>query len=312
MQNLHVLTLAAEKEALLRGVDEFLHERDIPIRFDRVKGVHQALEKLSERSFDAIVCVVERADELAVVVRLRKGSSDTPILLLTDALDSEIARWGKALGANEVLKRSSSREAFAETLRRVLETRRLIRQNRAQMDRTLHLSKDIAGLAREANRLAEGASKKLGAGSRFASFAPILVEDNVDEAFLMVRAFAKTRLPGPIEVLKDGEEAIAYLSGREPYHDRRRHPLPTLVILDLHLPKKNGFDVLEWIRRSPRLADLAVVVLSSSSAQHDMDRATALGANLYLVKPVGLDGLMESARAIAGYWAISNPGADPY
>lgn len=153
MDNLHVLALADEQEELLRGVDEHLLDQDLPIRFDRVKGVHRALEELQTRSFDAIVCVVERPDELALVVRLRKRASDVPILVLSDALDSQVARWGKALGATEVLERRSSLESFATMLRQVLETRRLTREQRTQLDRTIHLSHDIAALARETNRL---------------------------------------------------------------------------------------------------------------------------------------------------------------
>ncbi len=311
MHTLHVLALADEQEELLRGAADLFHEQDIPIRFDRVEGVHRALEELQTRSFDVIVCAVERPDELAVIVRLRRNASDIPILLLTSALDSEMARWGKALGATKVLERKAPREIFEKALQEVLETRRLTRDQKIQVDRTLHLSKDIAALAREASRLAESAKQTVEAKSRFANFVPILVEDDRDQAFLLLRAFGMARMPGPFEVLRNGEEAVAYLSGKEPYQDRRRYPLPSLVILDLHMPKMDGFEVLEWIRKNPHLADLLVVVLSSSSADEDMERARQLGANLYLVKPVGLEGLLQSVRAIAGFWAISNSGMDP-
>lgn len=313
MNNLHVLTVGAEKEEVLQDVGRFLKERDIPIRFDGGKHLHQVLERLSEKSFDAIVCVVERPDELAIVVRLRKAApADTPILLLTDSLESDIARWGRALGATEILERRTSQERFVETLRQTLETRRLTREQRLQVGRTLHHAKDIAALAREAHRQAQRARTLLGKASPFAGLDFILVEDDADHAFLMLRAFAKSHLPGPSEVLKDGAEAIAYLSGEREYSDRRLHPLPSLIILDLHLPKKSGFEVLEWIRRDPRLEKLSVVILSCSSAAEDIDRARALGANLYLVKPVGLDALLETARAIAGYWVLSTPGAVPH
>jgi CheY-like chemotaxis protein len=313
VKNLHILAVAPEKEDFLRGVDEVLHEREIPLTFDREQSLHAALDHLSRKSFDAIVCVIERADELGLVVRLRKASPDTPLLLLADSLNSEIARWAKALGATEVLERRMPPEGFLETLRQTLDTTRgRIRQHKGHVDKTLHLAKDIAALAQETSRQIERARTTLGGASRFANFLPLLVEDSVDQAFLLQQAFVKSRLPGPTELLSNGEEAVDYLSGNGHYSDRRQYPLPTIVILDLQMPRKNGFEVLEWIRKQPKLAALPVVVLSSSSRPEDRERAAALGANLFLVKPIGFEGLIETVKAIAGYWAISNPTTDFY
>src|SRR5579862_9390544 len=101
----------------------------------------------------------------------------------------------------------------------------------------------------------------------------LLVEDNEDDIILIERAFAKARLINPLQVVRDGEEAIAYLSGEGVYNDRDRYPFPLMLLLDLHLPRKNGFEVLDWLRHRPEAAELTVVVLTSSTDQHDFARA---------------------------------------
>src|SRR5678816_4089458 len=92
----------------------------------------------------------------------------------------------------------------------------------------------------------------------------LLAEDNEDDIILMQRAFARARLANPLQVVHDGDEAISYLAGEPPYSDRLSHPFPLMLLLDLHLPKVNGFEVLRWLQAQPGLRDLIVVVLTSS------------------------------------------------
>src|SRR5437879_4965922 len=93
----------------------------------------------------------------------------------------------------------------------------------------------------------------------------LLAEDNEDDILLMQRAFAKARLANPLRVVHDGDEAIRYLTGEEPYADRHENPFPLMMLLDLHLPKVDGFEVLHWLRDKPELDGLIVVVLTSST-----------------------------------------------
>jgi DNA-binding response OmpR family regulator len=104
----------------------------------------------------------------------------------------------------------------------------------------------------------------------------------------------------------DGEEAVVYLAGEGRYADRLRYPLPGLVLLDLKLPRRSGLEVLQWLREQQVLRRLPVVVLSSSREATDIDRAYDLGANSYLVKPVGSDALLGMVRAMDGYWLSHN------
>ena len=130
----------------------------------------------------------------------------------------------------------------------------------------------------------------------------LLAEDNEDHAILTRRAFKQAALINPVFVVQDGEEAIAYLKGEGKFSNRTEYPLPTLLLLDLKMPRKNGFEVLEWVRQQPSLAALRVVVLTTSDQIHDVNRAYQLGANSFLTKPVDFRDFVQLSSAIKGYW----------
>ena len=128
-------------------------------------------------------------------------------------------------------------------------------------------------------------------------FLVLLVEDDQDHVLLVQRAFSKANLVNPLRVVRDGEDAIAYLQGTGAYTDRSRHPLPSLILLDMKLPRKSGLEVLSWLRGTPPISQTPVVVLSSSAESGDIQKAYALGVNSYLVKPVNFGDLLEIGRA---------------
>lgn len=127
----------------------------------------------------------------------------------------------------------------------------------------------------------------------------LLVEDNEDDVFLMRRALKTARLPLEISVAHDGQEAIDYLSGLGDFADRTKYPLPSLVLLDLKMPRRHGFEVLSWIRAEPTLKDLTVVVLTSSPEERDRKKASELGAHAYRVKPPTAEMIHEIAAILA-------------
>jgi CheY-like chemotaxis protein len=141
-------------------------------------------------------------------------------------------------------------------------------------------------------------------------FTMLLVEDDPNDILLIHRAFAKASLVNPLKIVRDGEEALSYLAGTGDFADRGRYPLPSLILLDLKLPRKSGLEVLEWVRRQPGLKHIPVIVLTSSKESSDISRAYALGANSYLVKPVGFEGLLELVKTIGMYWIILNKGPE--
>ena len=138
----------------------------------------------------------------------------------------------------------------------------------------------------------------------------LLAEDNPDDVLLIQRAFRKARLPYPLHQVGNGEEAINYLDGKGIYANRQQHPLPGLLLLDLKLPRTSGMEVLAWLKAQPGLAQLPVVVFTSSREDTDIQRAYELGANSYLVKPVSFDALLEMVQTLGLYWLQFNERPD--
>jgi CheY-like chemotaxis protein len=103
-----------------------------------------------------------------------------------------------------------------------------------------------------------------------------------------------------VEVLKDGEQAVAYFSGVGEYGDRSRHPLPTAIVCDLNLPESAGFEILAWLREQPLLATVPAFILATSRQLQDVQRASALGARAYFVKPLSAEALASLLQSIAG------------
>jgi two-component system response regulator len=133
--------------------------------------------------------------------------------------------------------------------------------------------------------------------------AVLLVEDNLDDRDLTLRAFARHGLGGNVEVASDGEEALRYLF--EPSQGVLR-PLPELVLLDLNLPRVDGLEVLRRIRAGERTRMLPVVVLTSSSEERDLVQSYSLGANSYVRKPVSFTEFMDVSRQLGVYWLLLN------
>jgi CheY-like chemotaxis protein len=116
----------------------------------------------------------------------------------------------------------------------------------------------------------------------------------------------KAGVPFSIRLVGDGEQAIEYLSGEGKYTDRATYPFPKAILLDLKMPRRNGFEVLEWKEQQPELKSLPVVVWSSSNLEQDRRRALVLGAANYLCKPADYDGLIEIIRCLEQYCRAKN------
>ena len=130
----------------------------------------------------------------------------------------------------------------------------------------------------------------------------LVVEDRADDVLLILRAFEKAAVKNPVQVVRTGEEALAYLKGEGKFSNRAEYPLPTLVLLDLKLPAMDGFEVLAWIRRQEGIRGLPIVVLTTSDQIRDVNRAYELGASSFFVKELDFQGTVDFSKVLQNYW----------
>jgi CheY-like chemotaxis protein len=141
------------------------------------------------------------------------------------------------------------------------------------------------------------------------SAAPLvlLVEDDANDARLVQRAFTRISVPVSVVRVPNGDEAVSYLRGEAPGAQGALHAVPLVVLLDIKLPRRSGFEVLQWVRaQAEPLKRLPIVMLTSSTESADINRAYDLGANSYLAKPPSTEKLNELVRMFAGYWLEAN------
>lgn len=129
----------------------------------------------------------------------------------------------------------------------------------------------------------------------------LLVDDSENDICLVRIAFKTADITNPIQEAHNGEEAIAYLQGEPPFDDRARFPLPTIMLLDLNMPMRDGFEVLKWLRAQPELKRLTVIILTASLREEDVARCFDLGANSFLVKPGSIEDLTSIGRCLNGW-----------
>lgn len=133
----------------------------------------------------------------------------------------------------------------------------------------------------------------------------LLAEDDDHDVFLLQTALPKAGLENPLKVVWNGEDAISYLAGTGRFHDRSKNPFPLVFLLDLQLPRRNGFDILRWLQNQPFRSRLNVFVLTASQRDTDATMAYSLGADFYLTKPTRFEDLVELTRCLH-YWVRLN------
>jgi CheY-like chemotaxis protein len=135
------------------------------------------------------------------------------------------------------------------------------------------------------------------------------VDDDPNDTELLRAAARKADVRFELHNVEDADQAIAFLTGKEPYADRNVFRAPSLILLDLKMPRATGFEVLKWIREHPNFAQVPVVVLSGSELQDDIQLAYNVGANSYMVKPLGFDALVQLVKNINAAWIAALPSA---
>src|ERR1044071_834602 len=139
----------------------------------------------------------------------------------------------------------------------------------------------------------------------------LLAEDNPDDVPLVRLGFKKAGCQAPIHIVSDGEQAVQYLKGEGQYADRAKFPIPSILLLDLKLPRLNGFEVLSWIRQRPEWKCLPVVVLTTSHFGKDIEQAYDLGANSFLTKPTDLIEWLTAVKELIRFWLHDSQLPEP-
>ncbi len=134
----------------------------------------------------------------------------------------------------------------------------------------------------------------------------LLVEDDENDVLFMKMALDGAGLQHPLIVVSDGQQALEYLGGSGKYSNRKKFPLPYLLLLDLKLPHVMGLDILKWLRERPEFASTIAIVVSASANPNDVETAYRLGAKAYIVKPPSFDALQVTAKAIKDFWFTAN------
>lgn len=134
----------------------------------------------------------------------------------------------------------------------------------------------------------------------------LLVEDNMNDAELTIRALHRSKIVNNIIHLKDGASALDFIFGKGEFEGRNINNKPKVILLDLKMPKVDGMEVLQRIKEDEAMNKIPVVILTSSKESPDVSKAYALGANSYIVKPVEFDGFSKAITELGYYWAILN------
>jgi CheY-like chemotaxis protein len=134
---------------------------------------------------------------------------------------------------------------------------------------------------------------------------PILIaEDDENDTLILQQALRKVGFCNPFHISENGQDAMQYMKGEEPYTDRKRFRFPRILFTDLKMPQVDGFELLDWLQRHPECNVIPRIVLSASQQEDDIQRAYKLGVNSYLVKPPSFDQLVSMLRVVFDYWNV--------
>lgn len=244
--------------------------------------ITDALSRLDTETFDAAVCCVDSADELAVVIRLKKKKPDMPVVMLSRVQVDGFEALAESMGASVVVRKTAGLQATSKSVALALEMRGLLQQQKAHYLRTSELTRDVRELARANRKLVEMALGVAALDQR--EFFILHVEDDPDQAHMLVRALSRAKLPPFLRQVDSVDSAMLYLEGRGPYRDRKQYPIPAIVISDLDLGLKSGLDLVDWMRNRDETRLIGVVMLTSSDREKDIQDSYRRGANLYIVK----------------------------
>ena len=256
----------------------------------------EAIERIAGEAYDVVVCCADAADELALLIRLKKRTPEVPIVVLSRVAEAGFETLAKSMGAEAVVRKSSGIEDTTATLARAIRAAEMARNVRREAVRSKDLAREVRQLALR-NRDLVGMALGLAAAEE-SDFTTLVVEDDPLQSVYLVRMLARAKLPPFVRTVASVDQAIEYLEGRGRYQDRQLFPLPALIVSDLNLPGGNGLTLLRWVRTNAATRHLGFVMLTSSERDSDIEAAYEGGADLYLVKSERLQDVIDIVRTV--------------
>lgn len=279
----------------------------LSLAVDAATGMIPALPRVAAGEYDGAVCVVETPEDLAAVVRIRKASPALAVVALLKDASAALVQLARQMGAVPVVDRKDERELTVTLIRTALETRGLAAQAvqaSASIRRTSDQIRELTARSRDLVARAMGVL----ASCNDRPFVVMHVDDDEFEEVFFRRLLIRAGLPSFVRSFRSAEAALRYLTGEGEYADRVQHPLPSLVISDLNLGTgMDGLDLLGWIRRRVELQSIGFVLVTSSDREDDLRRAAESGANLYVVKSIRMDCVVEVLNATYASWLNLHP-----
>ncbi len=274
---------------------------------DAASTVQEAIRKLTDSGYDAVLCWAERQDELAALIRIRKARPGTPILLLTPQADDAFHTLARQLGAALVLRPEREATRTATLVLEAIRSGRLARQVHSEAELARKQAEEVKLLAQRTRELSVLATTRLRPSSRL-SFIPLVVEGDPEAAFRMVRALDEAEVFSPLPVLRGRDEAIRYLDDLARPGAQILHPLPTVLLVDADLPENGAVRLLKHARSLPALAGLPVILMGPPGDRARVSRAYEAGANSYVERPSEFGALARCVETLKSYWGSLNHG----
>lgn len=288
--------LILDREVQVRDGFPLLSKPGEPGLFvDSVGSLAEALDRLRIRGYEAVLCRIDGPGEISHLLRIRRAAPGVPLIALTPVSDPALGELARESGADEVRPRSG-RDPRVRTL--IERTHAVLEKSRALRLRTREIRTATRENVARSRVLTHGLSETL--SPLLARFQPLLIESDPIAAHRFGKACELTSIPFPLPAQENGLAARQYLSGEDLFADRRKFPLPNLVLLDPSV--SGGREVLVWIRERPEFATLPVFCLAAQ--EEGFDQALADGADYFYVKPPKVEELKGLIRSIVIRWAL--------
>jgi DNA-binding NarL/FixJ family response regulator len=273
--------------------------------------VNDAIVKLSQSGFDAVVCWAEGQDELAGIIRIRKSQPGLPILLLTPQSDDGFHTLARTLGASLILRAEGDAARTAALIRTAIASGHLATEHLSRASEARCRVQDLRRLIQENRSLAAVARTQLRSSERL-TFIPLVVEGDADAASRILRALQEADVFSPLPILNSRDQAVRYLDGLLLPGARGTRVMPSVLILDADLANDGAIGIVKHVRSLYPFAGLPVILLGSTADRVRVARAYEAGANSWIERTSEHDALVQCLSSLKSYWGSFNQGPGLY